>query len=65
MKSKKKEVWSDPILDEIHQIRAEMAEELTRNRKTFFKKIHENAKKAGTKYASLKPLSFPLKKQNG
>jgi hypothetical protein len=44
-------------------VRGEMAEEMKKDRKTFFEKIHQEAKAAGVKFADLKPLPFPSTKR--
>ena len=64
MKPKEQEVWSDPFLDEIHKVREEMARDMKKDRRSFFKKLHQEAVKAGARFATLKPLPFPQKKPN-
>ena len=61
MKAKPNEVWSDPILDEIHKAREEMAKEMKKDRRGFFEKMHQESKGAGGKFADLKPLPYPPK----
>lgn len=63
MKTKVKEPWSDPILDEIHRVREEMAKEMIKDRRAFLEKMRKEALAAGVKFAELKPLSFPSRKR--
>lgn len=63
MKAKVNEIWSDPILDEIHKVREEMAKEMAKDRRAFLEKMHKEALAAGVKFADLKPLSFSSTKR--
>lgn len=63
MKATVNETWSDPILDEIHRVREEMAKEMAKDRRAFLDKMHEEALTAGVKFANLKPLLFPSTKR--
>lgn len=55
--------WSDPIVEEVRQIRKKLEAEYEKDPDAFFDEAQKVAQRAGIQYADIKPLPFPGSKK--